>query len=82
MGFGVNSELTWKLTKFNNTLSNNGFDYTFADYQKQSSETFDTYVIPKIGNYGIYSNRNTASDLLKSYYNESIASAQIYIIAS
>jgi hypothetical protein len=77
-GIWVNSGLTWKLTKFNHTLSNNGFDYTFADYQKHSSETFDTYAIPKIGNYGIHSNRNAAYDLLKSYYNKSIVYTGIH----
>jgi hypothetical protein len=81
-GIWVNSELEWKLTKFNHTLSNNGLDYTFADYQKHSSETFDPYAIPKIGNYGIDSNRNAAYDLHKNYYNKSIPPAQVYIIAS
>ncbi|HET7283917.1 MAG TPA: hypothetical protein VFI70_04460, partial [Nitrososphaeraceae archaeon] len=80
-GIWVNSQVTWNLTNFANTLSNNGFNYTFADYQKHNSETFDPYAIPKIGNYGIDSIRNVTHGLLENYHNKSIAATQVDIVA-
>jgi len=87
-GIWVNSSLTWKLTNFNNTLYNNGFNYTFADYGKHNATTFDPYANITIGkyhveagNYGIEAIRDKIYGVLKDYHHKSIAASQVDIIA-
>jgi pimeloyl-ACP methyl ester carboxylesterase len=87
-GIWVNSSLTWKLTNFNNTLYNNGFNYTFADYGKHNATTFDPYANStigkyhvKAGNYGIEAIRDKIYGVLKDFHNKSIAASQVDIIA-
>lgn len=67
-------------------MSKNGFKYTFADYEKHNSESFDPYENKAIGNkpfgnYGINSTRNAVHYILKKYHFFSIAASQVDIVA-
>jgi pimeloyl-ACP methyl ester carboxylesterase len=81
----MNSDKTWVTTNFANRLTNNGFIYAFADYEKHNSETFDPSAIKTMdgkpfGNYGIDSIRNTINYILKAYNYLSIAASQVDIV--
>jgi hypothetical protein len=81
----MNSDNTWAATDsdktpFTKRLDDKGFTYTFADYEKHNSETFDP--CDKVfGNYGINSIRTTIHDILGQYHYFSIAASQVDIVA-
>jgi pimeloyl-ACP methyl ester carboxylesterase len=79
-GLWMNSDNTWVTTNFANSLTNKGFIYAFADYEKHNSETFDP--CDKVfGNYGINSIRNAIHDILRQYHYFSIAASQVDIVS-
>ncbi len=79
-GLWMNSDNTWVITNFANSLAYYGFNYAFADYEAHNSETFDP--CDKVfGNYGINSIRNTIHKILEEYHYFSIAASQVDIIA-
>ena len=72
-GLWMNSDNTWVITNFANSLAYYGFNYAFADYEEHNSETFDP--CDKVfGNYGINSIRNTIHKILEEYHYFSIGS--------
>jgi hypothetical protein len=77
----MNSFNTWITTNFASSLTDNGFIYAFADYEKHNSETFDPYANITIGNYGIDSIRNTINYTLNVYHYFSIAASKVDIVA-
>jgi pimeloyl-ACP methyl ester carboxylesterase len=80
-GVWTNSHETWvTLNDFTKKLTDNGFNYTFADYKEHNSETFDPCDKP-FGNYGIDSTRNAIHDILEEYHYFSIAASQVDIVA-
>jgi triacylglycerol esterase/lipase EstA (alpha/beta hydrolase family) len=80
-GVWTNSYDTWvTVNDFTKKLTDNGFNYIFADYKEYNSETFDPY--DKIfGNYGINSTRSAIHDILGQYHCFSIAASQVDIVA-
>ena len=79
-GLWMNSDTTWVITKFADSLASYGYRYAFADYEEHNSETFD----PRdkvFGNYGIDSIRNTIHKILEEYHYFLIAASQVDIIA-
>jgi pimeloyl-ACP methyl ester carboxylesterase len=85
-GIWTNSEQTWTVTDPNKTpftksLDDNGFTYTFADYEKHNSETFDPDANNTFGNYGINATRNAIHDILEEYHKCSIAASQVDVVA-
>ncbi len=85
-GLWMNSDNTWVATNFANNLTDNGFIYAFADYERHNSETFDPSAIKTIdgkpfGNYGIDSIRNTINHILSVYRYFSIAASQVDVVA-
>jgi pimeloyl-ACP methyl ester carboxylesterase len=79
-GLWMNSDNTWVITNFANSLAYYGFNYAFADYEAHNSETFDP--CDKVfGNYGINSIGNTIHKILGEYHYFSIAASQVDIIA-
>ena len=80
-GVWTNSYDTWvTVNDFTKKLTDNGFNYIFADYKEYNSETFDPY--DKIfGNYGIHSTRSAIHDILGQYHYFSIAASQVDIVA-
>ena len=80
-GLWMNSFNTWITTNFASSLTDNGFIYAFADYEKHNSETFDPYAIKTIGNYGIDSIRNTINYIHNVYHYFSIAASKVDIVA-
>jgi triacylglycerol esterase/lipase EstA (alpha/beta hydrolase family) len=80
-GIWTNSHETWvTLNDFTKKLTDNGFNYNFADYKEHNSETFDPCDKP-FGNYGIDSTRNAIHDILEEYHYFSIAASQVDIVA-
>jgi pimeloyl-ACP methyl ester carboxylesterase len=79
-GLWMNSDNTWVITNFANSLAYYGFNYAFADYEAHNSETFDP-CDKAFGNYGINSIRNTIHKILEEYHYFSIAASQVDIIA-
>ena len=82
-GVWTNSNDTWNITKFNTTLTENRFNYTFADYEEHNAETFDPYANKTIefGNYGIDATRSAIHKILEKYHSGSIAASQVDIVA-
>jgi pimeloyl-ACP methyl ester carboxylesterase len=90
-GVWTNSEQTWastawtatdpKKTPFTKSLDDKGFTYTFADYEKHNSETFDPDANKTFGNYGINATRNAIHDILEEYHKCSIAASQVDVVA-
>jgi pimeloyl-ACP methyl ester carboxylesterase len=85
-GLWTNSNETWVATNFTNKLTDNGFIYAFAYYEKHNSDTFDPYANKTIGdkpfgNYGIDSIRNAINYTLNVYHYFSIAASQVDIVA-
>jgi pimeloyl-ACP methyl ester carboxylesterase len=86
-GLWMNSNNTWaattnpNTTSFTKTLDDYGFTYTFADYEKYNSETFDPCANKTFGNYGINATRRAIYDILEEYHKFSIAASQVDIIA-
>jgi len=82
-GVWTNSDATWIESKFKEKLENNGYkDKVFpADYAAHNAETFHPYAIPGIGNHGIDSLRKKIADACNSCHNQSIAAAQVDVIA-
>jgi pimeloyl-ACP methyl ester carboxylesterase len=79
-GLWMNSDNTWVITNFANSLTSYGYRYAFADYEEHNSETFDP--IDKVfGNYGIESIRNAINKILEEYHYFKIAASQVDIIA-
>ena len=79
-GLWMNSDTTWVITNFADSLASCGYRYAFADYEEHNSETFD----PRdkvFGNYGIDSIRNTIHKILEEYHYFLIAASQVDIIA-
>jgi len=82
-GVWTNSYATWIESKFKEKLENNGYkDKVFlADYEAHNAETFHPYAIPGIGNHGIDSLRKKIAEASNSCHNQSIAAAQVDVIA-
>jgi pimeloyl-ACP methyl ester carboxylesterase len=85
-GLWMNSDNTWVMTNFAKELTDNGFNYAFADYKEHNSKTFDPDAIKTngdkpFGNYGINSIRNAIHDILKIYHYFSIGASQVDIVA-
>jgi pimeloyl-ACP methyl ester carboxylesterase len=86
-GLWMNSNNTWvattdpNKTPFTKALDDKGFTYTFADYEKNNSETFDPDANKTFGNYGINATRRAIHDILEEYHKYSIAASQVDIIA-
>jgi pimeloyl-ACP methyl ester carboxylesterase len=82
-GVWTNSEQTWIKSKFKETLEKNGYKGKVlpADYEAHNAETFHPYAIPEIGNHGIDSLRKKIAEASNSCHNQSIAAAQVDVIA-
>jgi pimeloyl-ACP methyl ester carboxylesterase len=86
-GIWTNSYQTWAATtdsnkiSFTKRLDNHGFTYTFADYERYNSETFDPDANNTFGNYGINATRNAVHEILGEYHKCSIAASQVDIVA-
>ena len=80
-GVWTDSDATWGKSKFKEKLENNGYKVFLADYAAHNAETFHPYAIPGIGNHGIDSLRKEIAKASNSYHNQSIAAAQVDVIA-
>jgi pimeloyl-ACP methyl ester carboxylesterase len=84
-GLWMNSNNTWVENNcteisFTKRLTEYGFTYAFADYERHNSETFDPcYNV--FGNYGINSIRTTIRNILGEYHKCSIAGSQVDVVA-
>jgi len=71
---------TWEDAGFKQTLEQNDFNVTVANYSNHNDETFDPRNNSKIGNFGIDSVRTATSLALKEYHDNSIAASQADMI--
>jgi pimeloyl-ACP methyl ester carboxylesterase len=71
----------WTQGNFKQNLANAHFDVILADYGKYNATTFDPYANKTIGNYGINATRYAIHFALNKLHNQSIAAAQIDVIA-
>jgi len=82
-GNKTNSYKPWEedKSKFRENLENNGYETFVADYSAYNAETFHPYAIPGIGNHGIDSLRKEIAKACNYRHNQSIAAAQVDVIA-
>jgi len=80
-GVWTNSDETWNKSTFKERLEKNGYKVFLADYAAHNAKTFHPYAIPEIGNHGIDSLRKEIAKASNSCHNQSIAAAQVDVIA-